>query len=460
MELFTIQFLDKLLIENKIITNLQSQSELAFYDCCNWLIGVIVRKNIALDADYGNFVNIHSSTLKRVIGRNYKQKIKALEQMNIIHVNHHYSGDRFSKSFSLTEAAIKLGIVKRAILSRRFSNSLQNYMQDRFNKIYSNPLNRKLLDNLSRLRMKGEFDDYVLNVLDTPSRNQFRIQRYDVYFNSIYQFDKNTKAEYVFNTPIAFEPSISRHGRLYHPGASIPKFIRRLLSTDKDEPLYEIDMSSAQLSLLMLHWLSIHLYVGEESKDFQEEYDLCKSLVLSGGIYQYINDHSIYCNKKNYSDLKLEILSTLNAKFYPSEMNKILQRLFPNFMSYINHLKRKSGNQKVSQIGHSLEALIFVEVYKEIDPKVFSLIIHDCILTTEHYTLQIKEMLENRVKEVFPDILANTDSMPGLFKISRVSFTDDEFSKNQFQYYINSIEEDLEMLGRRDSDEFIGLHSS
>jgi hypothetical protein len=60
----------------------------------------------------------------------------------------------------------------------------------------------------------------------------------------------------------------------------------------------------------------------------------------------------------------------------------------------------------VSHIGQSAEANIFINVFKDLPEDMFSLIIHDCILTTEPKTKLVQDRLIARTK---------------VFKISKVS---------------------------------------
>ncbi|MFZ9673033.1 MAG: hypothetical protein ACO3A1_01935, partial [Flavobacteriaceae bacterium] len=121
-----------------------------------------------------------------------------------------------------------------------------------------------------------------------------------------------------------------------------------------------------------------------------------------------------------YAKMKKYILTSLNSKVNSSELNKEIARLFPNFTKWINKLK-DNGHEAVSHIGQSSEAKIFVEVYKSLPDDIFSLIIHDCILTTKENTQMVKTLLMNRVKELYKGVIDEGTNLDKLFKVSKVS---------------------------------------
>lgn len=179
--------------------------------------------------------------------------------------------------------------------------------------------------------------------------------------------------------------------------------------------LWEVDMSAAQPTLIMLEWLK----VANES----EEASLIRSLILNGKIYSHIQQNTTYFKSMKYGKLKKEVLQGLYEEFISSNRNKALKTLFPNFINWVN--KTKKGNYKtVSHIGQKLEADIFVEVYKKLPKEMFSLIIHDSILCLEQDTNAIKKLLIKRTKEVFPILIS--ENLDKLFKVSIVSIKDED----------------------------------
>ena len=79
-----------------------------------------------------------------------------------------------------------------------------------------------------------------------------------------------------------------------------------------------------------------------------------------------------------------------------------------------------------------IEANIFVEVYKGLPDDIFSLIIHDCILTTKEKTPMVKTLLMNRVKELYKGVIKEETNLDNFFKVDKVS-------KNMPDYYNPSV---------------------
>jgi hypothetical protein len=89
----------------------------------------------------------------------------------------------------------------------------------------------------------------------------------------------------------------------------------------------------------------------------------------------------------------------------------------------------------VSFLEQSAEANIFVEVYKEIPDEKVALIIHNCILTTEKAVLLVKNLLEDRVRKLFSDVILEHHNLDKLFKPSLVSIPDELLEKIQRDTY-------------------------
>ena len=100
-------------------------------------------------------------------------------------------------------------------------------------------------------------------------------------------------------------------------------------------------------------------------------------------------------------------------------------------MQWVNNIKKESGYKTMSLIGQSIEAKIFVEVYKEIPKEKFALIIHDCILVVKEDVELVKKSLENRIRELYIDVIFSEHNLDKLFKASLVSIPDDRLHSTQ-----------------------------
>lgn len=333
MKQYTINGFADLLVSSTQFKKLKTrEKKLLLLDRCNWYISSIVEQNIQEDKPYGSYVNLNSQLLKKYLGdRIYKDIQLCLVGLGIIIENTKYSTTKFSKSFCLTPKAVKLGVVKTYIYSK------------------------KIIDNTLKLMVVEDESYYVMNILpeskyvefenqlvDTFEQiNQFKLDRYNAYYRSFADLNEVTDPKLLFDKPIFHNPSIAASGRIYHTIASMPKYIRESMRVKPNELIWVVDMCSAQPSIVFLEWLS---YAKKNfQKSMKDEYDLCLKLLLEGHIYQYVKDNSLFFKTLEYQKLKVSILSVLNAENKPTEPNKELTRLFPNVMQWVNNIKKESG---------------------------------------------------------------------------------------------------------------------
>jgi hypothetical protein len=456
MNQYTIKGFADLLVTSTQLNKLKTrEKKLLLLDRCNWYISSIINQNIKEDKPYGAYVNLNSQILKKYLGdRNYKDIQKCLVGLGIIIENNKYSTSKFSKSFSLTKKAIKLGIEKTHTYSKKFNVKIKELSEISYADIYTNPILKKLLDNTTKILVVEEPSYYVLKILPVPKYvetdnglldiseqvNQFRFDRYNAYYNSFFALNKITDSKVLFNSPIFYNPSIVSSGRIYHTIASMPKLIRECLRTKSNELIWEVDMCSAQPSIIFLEWLKN--VKKNNNSNIRDEYNLCFKLLLDGNIYKYIQDNSTFFEGLKYKKLKVSILSAFNAEDMPTEPNKELSRLFPNLMRWVNLIKKESGHKEISSLGQKAEANIFVEVYKKIPNDKFALIIHDCILIIEEDVLLVKELLEKRIRELYKEIILPKHNLDKLFKIKLVSIPDEKLEIIRREAYFKECFED------------------
>ena len=448
MNQYTIKGFADILVTSTQYQKLKTREQkLLLLDRCNWFISAIVKDNIKTDKTYGTYVNLNSQILKRYLGdRAYKDIEQCLNGLGIIIINDKYSSRNFSKSFKLSPKAIQLGIMATLVYSKKFNKKLKLFSTLNYSEIESKPVLKKLLNNTAKLLVVEEPLYYVERILPSSIYvetengqtdisepvNQFKVDRYDAFYNSFYALNEITDPKVLFDSSINYNPTIAKSGRIYHVIASMPKLIRESIRTKSNELIWEVDMSSAQPSIIFLEWLK--WAKKNYTNKFKDEYELCLKLLLDGGIYKYIENNSEYFKGLEYKKLKESILTVINDENKPTKQNKELGRLFPNVFKWINSIK-KVNYKEVSFLGQSAEADIFVEVYKKIPDDKFALIIHDCILTTEKDILLVKKLLEYRIRKLFDGVILEHHNLDKLFKTSLVSITDDMLEKTQRDAY-------------------------
>ncbi|MAJ31653.1 MAG: hypothetical protein CMC18_03230 [Flavobacteriaceae bacterium] len=463
MELFSVKGLPQLLKASGRFDSM-SRRDYAFnyYDKCNWVITTIALRNFAFSRSLDYFVDIHSKTLGNYLGRGYYRGVlDTLIALDIIEENSNYSSNRFSKSYRLKKTAQDLGFVRVSVKSNRFLKVLQKYLELEYAEVTKNPLLSKLLYNTAQLFLLDEPYYYLERIIpptelvevngymtyEGDSTNESQLLRYEDYYTAFRALNSCSSPKDVFSSPICFKPTISPYGRVYHTGASIPRLIRKCMRTKKNEIIYEVDMSSSQITILVLEWLRI-LKMNNVSpdKELKREIKLSLQLLSQGGFYAYIQKNSAYCKGLEYDKLKHQILKTINAKYVPSALNKDLENIFPHFMGFINNTKQVKGHKKVSHIHLKAESNIFVEVYMSLAKEYFAILIHDCILLTEDHVHTAKDLLIQKTMELYGDVLPKNFNLDGVFKVKRVSLIDEETESYKWNKFCEETQDDLSDL--------------
>ena len=424
---FSIRGLESLLETHSKYSSVPSSSKRLFYDKCNWLISHVIREQLRSEKGLGQLVNISSKTLKKHLGNKYGDVVKVLVDLKIVYQNERYASGKFAMSYALKKDLDETDLISVSVTSKAFSKKLESFALSSLSDLQKD----KVLDKINRNTLKlFVTDNPTYFRLDFPSNYkelkagtimwrddhvQDRLNRYEAYFKAFVTLNSSDSVEDLCLLPIYFEPRINALGRAYHLAASMPRLIRAICVTKTNELVYEVDMASAQPSLLMLEWLkSLEDINTREAKK-------CLDLVIDGGIYSYIKSHSKQLNKMEYGRMKKSILTTLNAEHKATKLHKELVILFPDFMGWIDTIKKQVDYRKVSHLGQSAEANIFINVFKDLPEDMFSLIIHDCILTTEPKTKLVQDRLIARTKEIYCDVLSKKVNLKKLFKISKVS---------------------------------------
>ena len=425
---FSIRGLKSLLETHSTYSSIvSSHSKRLFYDKCNWFVSHIIREQLRSEKGLGELVNIPSKTLKKRLGNKYGDVVKVLLDLKIVYQNEKYASGKFSMSYAIKKGLDETDLISVSVTSKAFSKKLETLalcgLDDTKKDYVLNKINRNTLKLLVtnnpiyfRLDFPSNYKPLKYGMLTWRDNHvQERLNRYEAYFKAFKTLNSSDSLEDLCQLPIYFEPRINSLGRAYHLAASMPRLIRAICVTKTNELIYEVDMASAQPSILMLEWLkSLEDINTQEAKK-------CLDLVINGGIYAYIKSHSKQLNEMDYGSMKKSILTTLNAEYKPTKLYKELIKLFPDFMGWVDNIKRQGDYRKVSHLGQSAEANIFINVFKDLPEDMFSLIIHDCILTTEPKTKLVQERLITRTKEIYCDVLSKNLNLEKLFKISKVS---------------------------------------
>ncbi|MDB0002584.1 hypothetical protein N9545_10010 [Salibacteraceae bacterium] len=446
----------------------RSSDKAILLDKCNWfvsrIIALVFSEKIDDKESKHKWRNIPSITLKRYLGAShYKDILGLLRELDYIEVNGSYSTTRFTKSFRLTQKAFSKGMTYYTIDSNSFKKTLETQAKRRAEVINSNPIFKKLYDNLLKIKsFKENFfsmaptwssgkvkyievDGMLIDQIDDRWTDTLRYESYFLYYSNLQRLVDIDNLVDLNSLQVCYSPKIVDTGRVYYPMVNVPRLVREYLITKDERPLYEVDMTSAQPSILFLEYLNSKVnYQAEGPQFISGETKLILGLLLRGEVYKYIQTNSSFFGEMKYDALKKAVLTTLNDKSKPNNPNNIhLKRLFPGFMSWVNDIKKKHGYKRVSFIGQSTEAKIFVHVYRSIPSNFLSLLIHDCVITTEEGVEPIKSLLIKRVKELYPLILGADLDLDKLFKTKRITI---EHQNRESVRYLKFTEEMIEDL--------------
>lgn len=460
MEQFTIRGFKEVFEESAEYLALSNTEErLECLDKCNWILSFIILTVKSRNKPLNYYVNIHSEIFRQYLGsRNYKEITNLVIRLGYIGRPPSYQSKKFSKSCFLTDIALNSDIITTDIFSNKFKNRLKKINAKEYEECFKEPVLKKILNNTAKLKVvESELyykekitvltEEEMDNDIDPEEKlkeNKQRYYRYKAFYNEFKALNDITSAREVYDSKICFKPSVAKSGRIYHTVASIPRYIRHSMRANKNDLLWEVDMSAAQPSVLLLEWLKTS-YLKGYSSTIEKEFNLCKKLIIDGDIYRYISDNSEYFKRLKYSKLKKETLSALYEETLSSVKNIELQKLFPSFMSWLNSIKLKEGYKIASHLGQSIEANIFVDVFKQLPDDRFFLIIHDSILCTDADKELVKVKLIERTKELFSEIISEDENLDKLFKINIVSIEDKDLANNKdprlLKEYLQSIGE-------------------
>ena len=173
------------------------------------------------------------------------------------------------------------------VSSKAFRNKLKESNARPAKESESNPVLDKINRNTLKLQLTNNPTVYLFEfpLKHSPLKHgtlvwrddniQQRLNKYEAYFKAFRTLNDTNNLNDLYELPIFFQPRINQFGRVYHIGASMPRLIRKICVTKSDELIYEVDMASAQPSLLILEWI-------RSLSSMSEEANKCLELVANG----------------------------------------------------------------------------------------------------------------------------------------------------------------------------------
>ena len=458
MEIYSLKEAEPIIRKCQLIESTKGKWKDTLIDKHHYFIHLLLFRIIRGDnkEDTSFYVNLNSKELKSILGREYRSIIDNLKDLHLIEENTSYQAGSFSKSYRIVQSILNEGnYFKYTLRSEKFKAKIklsllyqtkQNENNTAVKKVLENTLKLMLLDEpiwfrpdpdiVDVIKIEPNSDNAITQKDNFPIHkdNPHKLYRYEEFRVALLNLNEYTDILRLIEEQVYYRPSVAKSGRIYHMATSIPRLIRKGLRTKDNEIIYEVDMASAQPSILMLEWLKSTLKDNVTDK-VKSEIQLCKQLILDGGIYNHIKMNSKFYGGLTYEKLKKAVLSALNKENTNEKPINELRKIFPSFIRWIDSIKKEKGYKLVSHLGQSKEAELFVGVYEALPEDLFALIIHDCILTTEDGVKLVKEALIERVKQMYSGIISKSDDLDNLFKVDQVSFTNDQLNDHNYFTY-------------------------
>lgn len=374
-------------------------------DRCNYLVHMINSGNRKHKGDQSKFdmIPIHSDTLQQQLGRNYTSILYLLERLKYININHSYlagaDAEEISKSlgvkvfpeakkYGLTSNAKKLKIEKVGVLSKWTEKRILAYKKEHIEKVISDKVNKKIIDNLYQVRYDGE-------AIEIQWKSKDQENYYQKTFEDLNRFKDLSFNEFIYDHNFYYAPS--KYGRKYHYFATMPKVYFESLKHKDGSKLSEIDLRQAQPFIIALMYAK---QTGDTDilKDFvdQDWYKLIADISIKNG-HQGLG--SLY-----YSDRTKFKTTIIADAFYSRSNNKepmqVLKKIYPEFAAWIVDYKTKHGYKSISQNAQNVESTIFIDGFFNL-VNGFAIPKHDSILCRTDDMILYKQILIKVMQKKF-----------------------------------------------------------
>lgn len=433
MYLYSVNYLKKEVEQTEYYLSKDRPTErLVLIDKTSFVIHSIVRGRLHHN-EYTDYqpVPLHSRILKDNLGKEYPRIIAMLEELGYIQKDDKYLPKTFigkgdnrkpsSMKYGLTPKAIKAGVRKVGVLSKRMENKINKHRVNSLNNYHKNDMHKQIIDSLTQVQFDPQHPT-VLKVLEdikgtTKDKEDFYNQTYTELqevnmFTTLNQF---AESDYFFYTQ---SPNVNR---VYHYFTTIPTEYREALTLKDGSPMTEIDLKNAQPLIIGLNYLKGKANLTVSDEQLKED-------LINGNLYKQVanqaqknNDPLYTLYTIDYGEFKKMVLGEGLYFHYLHDLKKIkpmelyLMQLYPSFMQYIREKKLKAcqeigykdGFKIISHEAQQIEARIFIERIYNTELPVPAIPIHDSLLVPTNYTDYYHAKLIESFKKEFPYLTDN-----------------------------------------------------
>lgn len=435
---------DLVLNQSQHSKHLRSDAKAALKDSMHFILNSVIevsetRKGRDMLEEDG-VVPINSDILNEKCGKRYTLALKILEESGVIYRTNSYSVGNYSKGICLVgeyasaeESIVRLSFkdIKEKVLKYQIEQDRENEQELAKIEYITKWFNDEFEINLEEVHKFNEFYQKKLKDAHTQSGSSIDItNRINTRYNSsLASASKITIKEFRLTKK-------GEDNRLHSTVSSMKKELRSFLTHNK-EPLVGVDVKSSQ-PYLLTQLLKPEFYEEDEnglniSNLYPELYKLIpkeeiSSILMSGGYKHSFDDIKweddfysslINIDKKEHKSLnqvfktrgevKRKVIVSLYNKKYKADETKAFKRfeeLFPKEAKIVKLFHKIGGKDKnyLPILMQRLESKLILEIVcKEVSEKIPNapiIPVHDSILTTPEYQMQVRDIMEDTLLKV------------------------------------------------------------
>ena len=336
-----------------------------------------------------NRFNLSSVILKDKYGYQYNFYIGYLRDNNIIQLTQDYKRGRNARIYNINP------VIFRYEIKDRYKNKDFVLLKKYKKKLYECESKKDLIPP----HIKDKLVDDLYSV-------QIEFKRSISYLESIYEEDIDIYNKNKYSVDAINDQHIFYHfdsfGRLHTNFTILKGFIRKNCLLIDGEETTEIDINNSQP--LFLTKLIKDSRTSWVSKD---EFELFKSLTISGNYYQYLMDNLKIKDRKKAKELTYKVFFGRNQKNSGPDIK--FESLFPTIYNFIKLYKKEHGDYKILayDLQKSESSLIFQKVINKIMiiyPEIKIITVHDSIIVPKKYGDVVNSIFTSEIINEFSEI--------------------------------------------------------
>lgn len=333
-----------------------------------------------------NSFTLSSLILKDKYGYLYNYYIDFLKENEIIILKKNYLKGSNSRIYSLNNSVINSNILRYQnsdkILIKKYITKHLQFEIDKEGLIHRD-VKLKLIDDLYSVKI-----DYIRSIFFLDSLKK---QDIDIYNRNRYSVESINEHQIFYH--------FDSYGRMHTNFTILKSFIRKNCLLIDNEETCEIDISNSQ-----------PLFLSKIIKDSntnwvnRDEFDLFRSLVLSGNYYQYLIDNLFLNSKSEAKEITYKVLFGQNRE--NSKPDNLFKSIFPTIHNFIKLYKSDNNDYKVLayELQRAESDLIFNKIIKEIldinnDIKIIT--VHDSIIVQKKWKEHVSSIFKEKISKSF-----------------------------------------------------------